>query len=153
MSKPLHVVTKPHHLAARFFGSLSKRPPDADDVVWARAQLLDGEAALWEQHNNIDKRHTIKVARRFVAAYPEATRAEIAGALLHDVGKITSQLSTWERVVASLVGARTERFQAYHDHDAIGAELAAAAGSAPETVDLIAERGDLYPILKSCDRA
>lgn len=153
MSRPLDVVTQPHHLAARFVTSLSARPPDVEDEVWAESYLLAGERALWRRMSNQDRRHSIKVARRFVAARPTADRAEIAGALLHDVGKLSCDLGTWGRVVASVVGGRTERFRAYHDHERIGAELARSAGSDPRTVDLIAERGPAYETLHRCDRA
>ena len=153
MSKQLHVLTKPHHLAARFFTSLSTAPPDPTDEAWAADQLLPGECALWLAMTNQDRRHTIKVARRFVAARPGATRAEIAGALLHDVGKLECGLGTWGRVVASVVGPRTDAFRRYHDHEHIGALLAEQAGSDPATVELIDERGPAYETLCACDRA
>ena len=153
MSKPLHVLTKPHHLAVRFFTSLSGRPPKVEDEVWAEDHLLPGEVALWRQMSNQDRRHSVKVARRFVAARPEVTRAEMAGALLHDVGKIRCGLGTVGRVVASVVGARTERFRRYHDHEHIGSLLAEEAGSEPATVELIDERGPSYETLSACDRA
>ena len=153
MSKPLHLFSQPHHLAARFFGSLSSRPPEPEQEVWAESNLIDGEVELWRQMSNQDRRHSAKVARRFVAAWPQASRAEIAGALLHDVGKIECGLGTWGRVAASVVGGRTERFRLYHDHEHIGSLLAEAAGSDPATVELIDERGPAYETLKSCDRA
>ena len=153
MSRPLHVLTQPHHLAVRFFGSLSSRPPEREQEVWAESKLLDGEVELWRQMSNQDRRHSAKVARRFVAAWPQASPAEIAGALLHDVGKIECGLGTWGRVAASVVGGRTERFRLYHDHEHIGSLLAEAAGSDPATVELIDERGPAYEALKSCDGA
>lgn len=153
MSKPRHLLTRPHHLAARFFVSLSKRPPEPAEEEWAESHLLPGELALWRRMSGIDRRHSVKVARRFLAARPAATRPEIAGALLHDVGKIECGLGTFGRVAASLVGRRGRRFTLYHDHEQIGAELAARAGSDPATVDLIAERGPAYDTLQSCDRA
>lgn len=153
MSKPAHLLTKPHHLAARFFTSLSGRPPAVEDEVWAETHLLPGEVALWRRMSNQDRRHSAKVARRFLAARPGATRAEVAGALLHDVGKIECGLGTWGRVVASLAGPRTERFRRYHDHEHIGSVLVAAAGSDPATVELVDERGPAYDTLRECDRA
>lgn len=153
MSKPWHVVRYPHHLAARFFTSLSNEPPDPADEEWALSMLLAGERDLWRRMSVQDRRHSAKVGRRFVAARPEATRAEVAGALLHDVGKLECGLGTWGRVAASLVGPRTERFRAYHDHEWIGAVMAADAGSEFETVQLIAERGPAYTTLERCDRA
>lgn len=153
MSKPRHLLTQPHHLAARFFTSLSTRPPDPADDAWAEEHLLPGEVVLWRRMTNQDRRHSVKVARRFVAARPDATRAEVAGALLHDVGKIECGLGTWGRVVASIVGPRTERFRIYHDHEHVGSLLAEAAGSDPATVELIDERGPAYATLRACDRA
>ena len=153
MSKPLHLITQPHHLALRFVTSLSARPPEPAEEVWAESQLMSGEVALWRRMSNQDRRHSAKVARRFVEARPDATRAEIAGALLHDVGKIECGLGTWGRVVASVVGPRTERFRLYHDHEHIGAVLAEAAGSDPATVELIDERGPAFETLELCDRA
>lgn len=153
MSKPWHILVKPHHLAARFFTSLSSRPPEPAEEVWAESMLLPGEIALWRQMSNQDRRHSAKVARRFVAARPGADRAEIAGALLHDVGKIECRLGTWGRVVASVVGGRTERFRVYQDHERIGSVLAEQAGSDPTTVELIAERGPAYAALRESDRA
>ncbi len=153
MSKPRHLLTQPHHLALRFFGSLSSKPPEPSEEAWAEGQLLPGELALWRQMSNQDRRHSAKVARRFVVARPQATRAEFAGALLHDVGKIECGLGTFGRVAASVLGRRGRRFSLYHDHEQIGSDLAAAAGSEPETVELIAERGPAYEALHACDRA
>ena len=64
-------------------------------------------------------------------AGPTATRAEMAGALLHDVGKIEAGLGTFGRVAATVVGPRTRRFRLYHDHEAIGAGLAAGGRRRP----------------------
>jgi len=153
VSKTRHVITQPHHLAARFFGSLSSRPPEPEDEEWAQSQLLPGERELWQRMSNQDRRHSATVARRFEAARPQATRAEIAGALLHDVGKIECGLGTWGRVAATLVGRRGRAFTLYHDHEQIGADLAVAAGSDPATVDLIAERGPAFATMHACDRA
>lgn len=153
MSKPIHLLTQPHHLAARFFTSLSGAPPHVTEEVWAESYLLPGEIDLWRAMSNQDRRHSAKVARRFVAARPAASRAEVAGALLHDVGKIECDLGTWGRVLASVVGPRTDRFRRYHDHERIGARLADAAGSDPVTVELIDERGRAFETLRSCDHA
>lgn len=141
----------PWHLVARFFTSLVPSPPPVASEVWVDRHLLAGERALWVQLSNQDRRHSIGVARRFVESRPSASRAEVAGALLHDIGKIECRLGTFARVVATLVGPRTDRFRLYHDHEAIGARLAEAAGSEPVTVDLIDERGPTYPLLEHAD--
>ena len=92
------------HLARRFATSLSPRPPSAEDATWAERHLLSPEIALWRRMPAQDRRHSVEVARRFLHARPEATRAEMAGALLHDVGKIDAGLGTIGRVVATIAG-------------------------------------------------
>jgi hypothetical protein len=144
-------MTSPAHLVRRFAGSLSRRPPSAADEGWARGWLADGEWALWQQLAVADRRHAVLVARRFVDRRPSATRAEMAGALLHDVGKIDAGLGTLARVVATVVGPRTDRFRRYHDHERIGAELLEAAGSDPVTVALVRGSGDAFADLRAAD--
>ncbi|WP_439116124.1 hypothetical protein, partial [Ilumatobacter sp.] len=62
-------------------------------------------------------------------------------------------LGTFGRVIATIVGPRTTRFAAYHDHEAIGARMAVAAGSDPITAELIAGEGSAYEALKASDHA
>lgn len=152
VSSVREIATEPWHLVARFFTSLSARPPSVRSELWAEDHLLPGERDLWVQMSNQDRRHSAGVARRFADVRSGATRAEIAGALLHDVGKIECHLGTFRRVAATLVGPRTRNFRAYHEHEEIGARLAADVGSDPATVELIAGRGPAYDELESCDR-
>ncbi|HYN32882.1 MAG TPA: hypothetical protein VES40_09670 [Ilumatobacteraceae bacterium] len=146
-------VAKVWHLVARFVTSLPPTPPSVDDEVWADEHLLAAERRLWVQLSNQDRRHSAAVARRFVVCRPDATRAEIAGALLHDVGKIDCGLGTFGRVAATVVGPRTRSFRAYHDHEDLGAAMAQRAGSDPATVDLIAQRGPAFDALEASDHA
>ena len=139
------------HLGRRFVTSLSGAPPAARDVAWAGEHLGPGERALWDRMSAADRRHSIEVARRFVSRRPAAARVEVAGALLHDVGKIEAGLGTFGRVVATVVGPRTARFRRYHDHEAIGAGLAAAAGADPVTVALVAGSGPAAADLRAAD--
>ena len=142
------------HLVARFVTSLAPTPPALADELWVDEQLTSSERSLWVQMSNQDRRHSIAVARRFVGARHNATRAEIAGALLHDVGKIDCHLGAFGRVVATVVGARwSDRFRSYHDHERIGAAFAAAAGSDSTTVELIAGDGPAHGALKASDHA
>lgn len=141
------------HLAARFVTSLPPTPPPADHVAWVAEHLSAAEFALWEQQSNQDQRHSALVARRFADERSEATRAEIAGALLHDVGKIECRLGTFGRVVATVVGPRTKRFRAYHDHEEIGARMAAEIGSDPATVELVGGDGPAFDDLVASDHA
>jgi HD superfamily phosphodiesterase len=124
------------HLIARFVTSLPGSPPSVANEIWADDHLTKGERSLWVQLSNQDRRHSIAVAQRFVEDRPDATVPEIAGALLHDVGKI--------------IGPRGKRFAAYHDHEAIGAEMANNVGSEAATIELIAGSG---PAIKSLNRS
>jgi hypothetical protein len=121
--------------------------------VWADDQLLAGERALWRRLDNRDRRHSVAVARRFHARRPDATRAELAGALLHDVGKVQCGLGTWGRVVATVVGPVTPSFRSYHDHEQIGADLLVLAGSDPVTAELVAGAGPAFEDLRASDHA
>jgi putative nucleotidyltransferase with HDIG domain len=139
------------HLARRWVTSLSRREPADVDTAWAESHLLDGELQLWRRLGAPDRRHAIVVARRF-ASMATWTRDEIAGALLHDIGKLDSQLGTTGRVVATVVGPRTARFRSYHDHERIGAEMLVVAGSSPVTVDLVRGHGRAAAALAGADQ-
>ena len=147
MSRVDHV----RHLVRRFRGSLSKAPPSVLDEVWAESHLLVDERSMWRTMSDADRRHAIEVARRFVDRRPDASRAEIAGALLHDVGKVASGLGTFGRVVATVVGPRTARLRTYHDHERLGADALAAAGSDPATVALVRRDGPAARALHEAD--
>ncbi|HLT16776.1 MAG TPA: hypothetical protein VK007_08750 [Acidimicrobiales bacterium] len=137
------------HLVRRFAGSLRPGGPTADDEAWARSQLLPDEARLWARLSGPDRRHAVGVARRVERALgAEATRAVLAAALLHDVGKVEAGLGTYGRVVATLAAAVagrdmadrwqrsrgfTRRVGLYLNHPAIGGDLLAMAGSDPLT--------------------
>jgi hypothetical protein len=139
------------HLARRWWWSLSPAPPSDADEAWVDQWLRAGERALWVQLGNADRRHAVLVARRFIARRPSATRAEMAAALLHDVGKLDSALGVTGRVVATVVGPRGHRFRRYHDHEAIGAAMLDAAGAAPETVALVCGSGPAVDDLMAAD--
>lgn len=143
------------HLVRRFLGSLSRRRPGADDQAWVATQLGAGEQELWTRLGPADQRHLLAVARRVQADLGDgATRAVLAAALLHDVGKLASHLSTYGRVVATLsiaaAGADTaeawtetqgftRRVGLYARHEALGADMLALAGSDPLTIALVRE--------------
>jgi hypothetical protein len=139
------------HLTKRFTGSLSSREPDAHREAWARDQLLPGELALWVRMSAADRRHSIEVARRFRAIVETPTRDELAAALLHDVGKVECGLGTFGRVAATVVGPRTDRFRAYHDHERIGLRLLEEAGSTEPTLTLARWEGPHAAALREAD--
>jgi hypothetical protein len=135
------------HLARRFTGSLSRRPPSEAELAWVTSMLSPAEWELWRRLGPVDQRHAVLVARRAVAALggPEPDRAFVAGALLHDIGKLHADLGTVGRVVATIWGgvrgprAATGRgrLARYLRHESTGAAWCAAIGSDPRTVSLV----------------
>ncbi len=137
------------HLARRFLGSLSPRPLAAADARWVAEQLLPGETELWARLSLADRKHAAGVAREVDRLLDGAPRPVLAAALLHDVGKVDSDLGTLARVGATAVAAVVGRVRVaawsersglagrvgrYLRHDAIGSRLLDEAGSAPLTV-------------------
>jgi hypothetical protein len=139
------------HLTRRFWGSLSRAEPHAADTDWVATLLLEGEWDVWRAMTVQDRRHSIEVARRFVALAPSAPRPAVAGALLHDVGKQVAGLGTIARVLATIVGPRGPRFRDYHAHERLGAELLLAAGSDPATIGLVQGHGPWADALRHAD--
>lgn len=125
-----------HHVR-RLIESARAREVSEDDVTWVRSVLKEGEFDLWQSMQGMDRCHSIGVSRRLIARYPASKRHEIAAALLHDVGKAESQLSIWSRVVATLVGPRSSKFESYLDHERIGANMCRRAGIEERVCQLI----------------
>lgn len=140
---------KAGHLAKRFVGSLWPFGPRREADEWARSQLLDTELELWNRMCSQDRRHSIGVARRVEEMLgAQADRPVLAAALLHDVGKVDSNLGTFLRVVATMSAAVagretaelwvrstgvTRRIGLYLKHPEIGGDLLGMAGSDPFT--------------------
>jgi len=150
-SGPIHTVT---HLSKRLWGSLRARPLLEHEKDWVSSFLLEGEFLLWCTMDVRDQRHSFEVAQRFARSLEMSTlinsallekepkREAVAAALLHDVGKVVSKLSTLERVAVSIVGARTERFRSYLKHEEVGLELCRQTGSTAGTLELLRGTGD-----------
>jgi hypothetical protein len=139
------------HLVRRLFGSLSRRPPAPPERAWAEGWLLEPEQRLWRAMTPQDQRHAVVVARRFEARRRDASRAEMAAALLHDIGKVDAGLGTMARVIATLVGPRGGRFRLYHEHERRGADRLAAVGSDRVTVELLRGVGAAAAALRAAD--
>ena len=131
-------MTSSLHLAKRFFGALGRAPIGESQIELVQTTLLDSEFALWSAMMSIDKKHSIKVMSRFMQIYPQATATQVRASLLHDVGKLESNLSVFARVLATIVGERGSRFAKYHAHEKIGAQMLRQAGSDEETWQLVA---------------
>ena len=139
------------HLARRWARAVSRREPSDDDVAVVRAVLLPAEMDLWSRLRVEDRRHSIEVLYRFDERAVGAPRAARAAALLHDIGKLESDLGVLARVLATVVGPRGHRFARYHDHERLGVDLLVSTGSDAETVELVAGRGDHAPALADAD--
>jgi hypothetical protein len=113
-------------------------------ATWIRPTQL----ALFESMHPADRRHGLDVVASLRAAGVVSTEALLAG-LLHDAGK--GRIGVWPRVAFSLgdryghwiwrVAALLPGFRAalelLRTHADVSADLAAAAGCPPRTVDLI----------------
>ncbi len=132
------------HLARRWWTSLDRSPLSSGDVEFVRGVLLESEWELWSRLDLADRRHSVIVARRFVEMAPDCGSAEVAAALLHDVGKSVASLSTSGRVIATIVApiVRPRRFEAYYRHEEIGLDLCRSAGSRERTLALLSDVND-----------
>ena len=130
-------MSKISHLAKRFVLSLVPSQVQEIERQWVHSVLTPSEFDLWNKMMAQDRQHSVLVGRRFMKSRPTSNSAEIAGALLHDVGKSAARLGTLARVVATLVGSRTNRFCQYHDHEAIGAAMLRSIGSDEITIEMV----------------
>ena len=125
------------HLVKRFTSSWSRKDVTEDELGMVRSVLTASEFNLWNQFSIADRRHSVEVTQRFAVLLPGATREQRAGVLLHDIGKIQSNLSTLMRVAATLVGPRTKRFRLYHQHEEIGVTMLRHAGSHADVIAVL----------------
>jgi len=133
-------VAESTHLVRRWWRALRAQPLTDAECAMVNRILGAAEAAAFFRFATHDQRHALEVLARLERAAPEAPRAVVRAALLHDIGKVDDNLSIAGRVAATLIGARGERFARYLDHEARGAVLLAGIGSDPLTVALV--RGD-----------
>lgn len=141
----------PHRAAAllartaRAFVPVLARPDDAFAAAW----LTGAERALFERMDPRDRDHGCRVARRLLAAHPDAPPTWVRAALLHDVGKAQAPYRAWERVALHLArrwrasarpptSAWARALERDRAHPAVGAALLEAAGSEPLVVALVA---------------
>lgn len=143
------------HLARRFLFSLWPAGPGVAGEAWARQWLRSGEIDVWKAMNGPDRRHGLGVARRVAEALGNSDgagvpRNALAAALLHDCGKAGSGLGVLGRTSATVLAVALGRRRlaawsetragwaakagSYANHDDIGADILAAAGSDPAVV-------------------
>jgi len=146
-------LSKIAHLTKRFVLSLVPSQVQQIERQWVQSVLSQSEFDVWNNMMVQDRRHSVMVGRRFVKHRPIATQSEIAGALLHDVGKSVARLGTFGRVIATLVGPRTNRFRQYHDHEQVGATMLRSIGSDELTISMVEGScvGELRQALNKAD--
>jgi hypothetical protein len=132
-------MSSPLHLVKRAVTSMSNKSPNNFDL--ARDILNADELSLWLSMPGRDQVHSLSVLSRFVTVRSTATKAEKAAALLHDVGKKSSNLGWVLRVVATLVGEHGKRFRDYHNHEHIGGEMLSGI-SDPRTIALVSGKAN-----------
>lgn len=131
------LFSRPVHLAKRTLLSLGNAPVSARDLQWVAETLNSKELELWSKLSRPDQRHSVKVAKRFLALLPRASKSVISGVLLHDIGKVVSNLSTPARILATLIGPRGQKFAQYHDHEKIGVGMLREINSDRETISIL----------------
>jgi hypothetical protein len=144
---PLPRATFPE-LAGRAIAAMVRRRSDPADREWAESMLTPVEFGLWIRQSDYDQSHSVQVARRVERRLAATAHAGDplwpSAALMHDVGKLESELSLGERAIATLVsktlGVATARRWAgsaaglkrriglYLIHGELGAAMIRAAG-------------------------
>ena len=132
-----------------------------------QAQLAQARLALspilWELFLKMqpgEQAHSLEIFERLLAQ-GESDPDLLSAALLHDAGKIRYPLRIWERALVVIVKALfpgklsqwgtaqpvgwKRAFVVAENHAAWGAEMAAAAGAAPATIEIIRRHQDKLP--------
>ncbi|MFA5774420.1 MAG: hypothetical protein WC864_03470 [Ilumatobacteraceae bacterium] len=130
------------HLIKRFLGSLAPTPLNKSELEWVENFLNAKELDLWRSQAIADQRHSFDIAQRFLVLRVQAMPDEIAGALLHDIGKIEARLGTFARVIATVLPIPTRRFITYRHHEQNGAKLLRGIGSSDTIIALVAGTPD-----------
>jgi hypothetical protein len=115
-------------------------PLTNEELSFVQEHLLPSECALWQAMDASDRRHSFGVAQNFMKLCPEAERAEVAAALLHDVGKAVCGLQRNARALATLGSFSWPPFRWYRNHERFGARTLQHIGSDQRTVVLVAGR-------------
>lgn len=130
------------HLARRLAGAIAPRAPRDAELARVDTLLAAPEALAWRRMSVADRRHSLVVLARLDASDPGAPREVRRAALLHDVGKSLVRIGTVGRVLATLLGPRTDRWALYREHERLGAWLCRAVGTDAATLALLEGGGD-----------
>src|SRR6202049_1252994 len=139
-------------LAKRFIDVFRPVPLAAAEQKWVHSLLKPEEFGLWSRLSPYDQRHSVRVAqgvhRRLAATQYAGDSRWLSVAIMHDIGKLESNLGLHERMLATLAGrivrlstakrwassARglTRRVGRYLIHGALGSEMIRSAGGREE---------------------
>jgi hypothetical protein len=129
------------------------RAPQADEQTWVKSLITREEFDLWSRLSPYDQSHSVRVAqgvhRRLAVTQYAGDSRWLSVAIMHDIGKLESNLALHERMLATLAGrivklstamrwassARglTRRVGRYLIHGALGSEMIRSAGGREET--------------------
>src|SRR5260370_27891040 len=135
-------------LAQRLIDDFRPASVAAAEQKWVQSISSREEFVLWSRMSPYDQRHCVRVAqgvRRRLAATQYADDSRWLGvALMHDIGKLESNLAMHERMLATLAGrtvklstalrwassarSLTGRVGRYLIHGALGSEMIRSAG-------------------------
>ncbi|MFN2136145.1 MAG: HD domain-containing protein [Candidatus Promineifilaceae bacterium] len=135
--------------------------PLSSSMLAEVAQVLDEpQLSLFRRMSPADQRHAYRV-HRLLREAGQSDNALLSAALLHDVGKVTADLSVWDRTLAVLgetfaprrvaswgdndVHGWKRTFVVRKHHAVWGAQLAAESGASSEVVELIRRHQDPPP--------
>ena len=139
-------------LAKRLVGTFQPAPLMAAEQAWVQSLLTPEEYGLWSRLSPYDQRHCFRVAqgvrRRLAPTQYACDSRWLSVALMHDIGKLESNLPTHERLLATIAGrtvklstaarwassARglTRRVGMYLIHGTLGSEMIRSAGGREE---------------------
>lgn len=134
-------MTPMSHLFKRYLRAVFARGPSSTDCIDVGRVLDTDLFSLWKSMPNHDQVHSIVVWRRYLVLRPGASKAEETAVLLHDIGKIKSNLGLHARVFATILGPRTKRWRLYLEHEAVGAAMLDSLKVDPVTVEIIRGNG------------
>ena len=142
---------------SQLWRNLTARRLSRSEVREIGVDLNRAELALFLQMSASDQQHALRVYR-LLRAIGQTDKKLLCAALLHDVGKISTKLTVWDRSLAVLGKALVPRkarewgmsdragwkraFVVREQHAAWGADLAKRAGSPVDVVELILRHQD-----------